>query len=548
MWPAVATITGGGRRRKAARAGRRTRPRPQAAHIEHQRAVPHAPQDRDRQGAQGGDEAPERGAAAAPAGQRPQGHPLAGEGAGRRRAAADLALAIDDLDGGDAGEGGRQRPLHPLGHGGELGARARQQAQRRDALGDAVGVAVQPEHRRQRGQRQLVAAQRPLHGVAPDAGEEIAAAGDDAGLGPAEQLVAAEGDDVGARGQGLRRRRLVRQVQAGEVGEGAAAEVDDEGHAALAAQACEVGLGDRGGEAAHLEVAGMHLHHQPGGGADRRGEVLEVGAVGGADLAQAGAGAGHDLGDAEGAADLDQLAARYRHLPAQGEAVEHQQHRGGVVVDDRRRLGAGELAQRVLDVVVAIAAAHAVEVELEVGRAPRRLGDGRDGLLGQRRAAEIGVQHGAGEVEHRPQARPPARGERRPGPLDQGALAEGRRLVPGQSLARRGHRRPQRLGGRGAPVPGDERRAAPVAQQAVDRRQGAARHGSARERRARRRRRARPRHLDAVAGEQMGGRDAGRAGSDDDDTGHALSWCLARLDHTCPGRRRPGRASVQRRC
>ncbi len=56
--------------------------------------------------------------------------------------------------------------------------------------------------------------------------------------------------------------------------------------------------------------------------------------------------------------------------------------------------------------IVALAATAGLEIELERHRlahgAERRGG----GLLGQDRAAEIGVQHGAGEVEDGPQARP----------------------------------------------------------------------------------------------------------------------------------------------
>ncbi len=85
--------------------------------------------------------------------------------------------------------------------------------------------------------------------------------------------------------------------------------------------------------------------------------------------------------------------------------VEHEQHRGGVVVDDRRVLGAGELAQQRAHMIVALAALAGVEVEFQRnGRAhgrDRRL----DRRLGEQRAAEIGVQHRAGEIEHRTQAR-----------------------------------------------------------------------------------------------------------------------------------------------
>ena len=126
-----------------------------------------------------------------------------------------------------------------------------------------------------------------------------------------------------------------------------------------------------------------------------------MGAVGGADLAQHRAGAGHDLGDAERAADLDQFAARDRHLAPERQRVQHQQHRRGIVVDDGGRLGAGDLAQQAGDVFVALAAPPGGEVEFQRGGGRERLGGRGGGGSRQRRAAEIGVQHRAGQVEHR---------------------------------------------------------------------------------------------------------------------------------------------------
>jgi hypothetical protein len=69
-------------------------------------------------------------------------------------------------------------------------------------------------------------------------------------------------------------------------------------------------------------------------GADGLLAVPEVRAVGGPHLHETYAGARHDVGQPERAADLDQLAARDDGLLADAEGVEHQQHRGGVVIDD----------------------------------------------------------------------------------------------------------------------------------------------------------------------------------------------------------------------
>ncbi|KAG0921382.1 hypothetical protein G6F32_015129 [Rhizopus arrhizus] len=66
---------------------------------------------------------------------------------------------------------------------------------------------------------------------------------------------------------------------------------------------------DLGGETRDRVVAGMHLHQQRGAGADGMGEIGRVGAVGGAYFQQARPGATHHIRNAEGAANLDQLAA-----------------------------------------------------------------------------------------------------------------------------------------------------------------------------------------------------------------------------------------------
>src|SRR6185312_8188877 len=78
-----------------------------------------------------------------------------------------------------------------------------------------------------------------------------------------------------------------------------------------------------------------------------------------------------------------------------------QQHRGGIVVHHGRRLGPGDLPQQACDVLVALATLAGGEVELQGGGRCQRLRGGRGGGRRQRRAAEIGVQHGAGQVEHR---------------------------------------------------------------------------------------------------------------------------------------------------
>ena len=70
--------------------------------------------------------------------------------------------------------------------------------------------------------------------------------------------------------------------------------------------------------------------------------VAQMRAVGGADLDEFGARGRHDVGNTEAATDLDELATADDNFFARGMSRQHQQHRGGIVVDDQRILGTGK--------------------------------------------------------------------------------------------------------------------------------------------------------------------------------------------------------------
>ena len=86
----------------------------------------------------------------------------------------------------------------------------------------------------------------------------------------------------------------------------------------------------------------MDLQNHGRFGRDGALVVAQMRTVGGADLDEFGARGRHDVGDAEAAANLDKLAAADDNLFARGMSRQHQQHRGGVVVDHERVLGTGE--------------------------------------------------------------------------------------------------------------------------------------------------------------------------------------------------------------
>ena len=201
------------------------------------------------------------------------------------------------------------RRQQALAEGGDVGQRPGQQAQGRQAFAQAVGVAVQAQRCFERCERGFADAQRALQRVFLDLRDQLLLADDQPGLRATEQLVAGEGDDVGAGRQRLLRRRLGWQAEGGEIGQRATAEVDNERQPGIVGDFCHFLLVDRSSKAGDHVVAGMHLHQQRRLRADGLGIVPGVRAVGGADFDQLHLRPTHHVGDAEGATDLDQFAA-----------------------------------------------------------------------------------------------------------------------------------------------------------------------------------------------------------------------------------------------
>ncbi len=230
--------------------------------------------------------------------------------------------------------------------------------------------------------------------------DEISTPDDDARLRPAEQLVAREADEVGTG-----RERLAGGGLAGQLRQHARAEIVEQRQA--------VPLRNRGKlleprllrEADDAEVRLVHAQQERRLGAHSLLVVLCARAVRRTDFDEPGARAHEHVGDAEAVADLDQLAARDDHLAALRECAEREQHRGGVVVHDERRLGAGQPPENRGDVILPRAARAVAQVELEVRVAPRNLDDLRERLGGERRAAEIRVHDHAGRIEDAAEAR-----------------------------------------------------------------------------------------------------------------------------------------------
>ena len=152
-------------------------------------------------------------------------------------------------------------------------------------------------------------------------------------------------------------------------------------------------------------VGRMDLENHGRIGRDGALVVAQVRAVGGSDLDELGARGLHNIGDTEAAADLDKLAAAHDNLFARSVSGQHQQHRGGVIVDDQRVLGTGKRADELSGMLLARPARAGVDAVLERAVPARDLGHGLGSRFRKRGATQIGVDDHTRGVDGWTQAR-----------------------------------------------------------------------------------------------------------------------------------------------
>ncbi len=275
---------------------------------------------------------------------------------------------------------------------------------------------------------------------------ELALSHQASSLWSSQQLVAAEEHQVGAAATASRTRGSPESPQGDRSSSSPLPTSCRQGSPRSRARAASaLGFGRRH-EARLREVAAVHDEDGAGVGADRRLVVGEMRAIGGAHLAEARAAPRENVGDAEGTADLDQLAPADDDLLPGGHGVERQHQGPGRVVHHQRVGGAGEPRELRAAVIGATAARAAVQVELEGAVAGRDGLDRADRGGRERRAAEVGVQHDAGGVDDArerwvrcglQQARRSRRPSRRVGPHGASATARSPR-APQPTTAFRG--------------------------------------------------------------------------------------------------------------
>ena len=125
-----------------------------------------------------------------------------------------------------------------------------------------------------------------------------------------------------------------------------------------------------------------------------------MGAVGATDFFQDRAAFDHDLGDAERAADLDQLAAGNDDLLTLGESIQSQENRCGIIIHNGSGFRSRQLDQELLNGFFTPAAFAGRQVVFQVDGMAGHCGHRVDGCLRQQRAAQIGMENRAGGVDH----------------------------------------------------------------------------------------------------------------------------------------------------
>src|SRR5580693_5897252 len=205
--------------------------------------------------------------------QRPQGQRRAWQQRNRERTAADLAFCFDQSDLCNAAESALDGGEQPLAERPDLLHRPGKQPQRGQALGEAIGVGVEPQHGLERREPDLVEAKGPFQRVAREPPDQLGAADDEPRLRAAQQLVAAVRDEVRAPRQRLRYGRFVWQPPTLEVDERTTAEILDKRDRMVAGESGELRGRRRRGEAVDGVVAGVYLENEAGLRPDRRGII-----------------------------------------------------------------------------------------------------------------------------------------------------------------------------------------------------------------------------------------------------------------------------------
>ena len=267
-------------------------------------------------------------------------------------------------------------------------------------------VQVLAERGFQAGEGELVDAERTSKGVRPDGVEVGLFTEDQPCLGPAEELVAAEGEDVHAGVYGLLHRGLVADAVRCQVNETAAPQVPHHGDVVFLSKDGKLRRRDLFDKAHDLVIARMDLEQESGVFVDGLLVIFKVRLVRRSHFAELRAAPLHDLGHAEGPADLHEFAAGDDDLLAPRQSAEAEEHCRGVVVHRRGRLHVGQSFQDVLNVGVALAALSRGNIVFQVGVAAAHFHNALDSFLREERTSEVRMDDHARGIDDGLEARP----------------------------------------------------------------------------------------------------------------------------------------------
>ena len=268
---------------------------------------------------------------------------------------------------------------------------------------DLLGLQVNAQGGLQGRQRQLVDAHRPGQGIFLHDVNITLLAHHNAGLGAAQQLVAAEADNIRSRLTGPLHCGLALNAVSGQVGQSPASQVVNHRQAAPPADFRQLLQGHILSKAHDLIIAGMHLEQRRCLVGNRPLIILGVGFIGGPHLRQSRVALLHNLRHPEGAADFHQLSPGDDHLFILGQGAQNQHDGGGVVVYRKGRFRPGQLAEQAFHMVVAAAPPALAAVVFQGIVIFRHLHGRQRRFMAHPGPAQVGVQHNACAVDHRPQ-------------------------------------------------------------------------------------------------------------------------------------------------
>ena len=139
---------------------------------------------------------------------------------------------------------------------------------------------------------------------------------------PREQFVAAISDNIHARPQTVQNARFAAHANRIQIKQSAAAEVFNKRDASFLCQCNQILNSRLLCKSGDLEIRAVHAQNQPSPLVEGALVIRDASAIRSTHFAQDGVGFCHDVGNAERAADFNQLAARDDDLAAVSQRIE----------------------------------------------------------------------------------------------------------------------------------------------------------------------------------------------------------------------------------